>query len=135
MTSVSEPQSPERLGPGPDRPAAHEPPILAAFMLLRAPDGTCLFLRRAPGEDHPGEWDLPGGKIKPGETAEQAVIREVLEETGFRTGHSGRWHCRSIRNGVDATVYLFDCEAFVPHLNHEHDSWRWMTPDDALEEG
>jgi hypothetical protein len=44
-------------------------------------------------------------------------------------------HCRSIRDGVDATVFVFSCEQFVPHLNREHTDWRWMTPEDALAEG
>ncbi len=31
-----------------------------------------------------GLWSVPGGRIEPGETDEQAVIREVREETGLK---------------------------------------------------
>jgi hypothetical protein len=49
--------------------------INAAFMLLRSPSGTVLFLRRAKGEDHSGKFDLPGGKIKAGETPKPLLGR------------------------------------------------------------
>ena len=137
MTDSSDPLEASRLGPGPDRPIAHEPPIAAAFMLIRSPEGRVLLLRRAAGEDHAGEWDLPGGKLKPGETAEQAAIRETFEETGYRTGHAGKWHCRRIKNGVDAVTYLFDCDSEFapPRLSREHDLSRWIDPREALEAG
>jgi mutator protein MutT len=110
--------------------------ISAAFMILRSPTGTVLFLRRAPTEDFPGRWDLPGGKIKDGETAEKAVIREVLEETSYRTGHAGKWLCRRVKDNVDATTFIFDCDSeFVPKLNHEHDLFLWCSPEQALTMG
>ena len=34
-----------------------------------------------------GHWNGPGGKVKPGETPEQAAIREVAEETGYQTSN------------------------------------------------
>ena len=41
-----------------------------------------LFVQRAKAP-YEGSWSLPGGRVEPGETLEQAVRREVLEETGL----------------------------------------------------
>ena len=45
-------------------------------------DGRLLLVRRGrpPGHDR---WSLPGGRLDPGETLEQAVTRELQEETGL----------------------------------------------------
>ncbi|WP_329051842.1 NUDIX domain-containing protein [Amycolatopsis sp. NBC_01488] len=44
--------------------------------------GRLLLIRRAndPGS---GQWSLPGGRVEPGETDKEAVIRELREETGL----------------------------------------------------
>jgi 8-oxo-dGTP pyrophosphatase MutT (NUDIX family) len=124
---------PTRLGPGPDRPIAHDAPIACAFMMLRSPARTVLLLRRDASGDHAGEWSFPGGKLKPGETPEQAVVREVLEELGWNPGSPGQWHCRRVAGNVDATTFLKSVQAeFTPPRLREHSAFMWVDPDDAL---
>ena len=56
------------------------PPVLQVSALLLVRDRRVLMVR-ARGRD---VLYLPGGKVEPGETAVQAVVREALEETGLR---------------------------------------------------
>jgi 8-oxo-dGTP diphosphatase len=54
---------------------------LAAYALIFDSTGR-LLLTREPG-GRPGRWLLPGGGVEHGEHPEQAVVREVREETGL----------------------------------------------------
>jgi 8-oxo-dGTP diphosphatase len=51
--------------------------------VIKDPAGRLLLIKRG-HEPGAGLWSLPGGRIEPGETDQQAVVREVLEETGLR---------------------------------------------------
>lgn len=55
----------------------------AVACFVRDPQGRFLFVRRA-HDPARGTLDLPGGFVDPMETVEQAVARELLEETGLR---------------------------------------------------
>lgn len=47
-------------------------------------DSKILAVQRGPESSHPWKWEFPGGKIHPGETAAQCVIREIEEELQLR---------------------------------------------------
>jgi dATP pyrophosphohydrolase len=92
-----------------------------------------LQLRRAPGEYLAGAWAPVRGRIEAGETASQAALRELQEETGltpaeffalntidlFYLAHDdGVWH-------VPGFVAVVPGGASVT-LNEEHDAARWV---------
>jgi 8-oxo-dGTP pyrophosphatase MutT (NUDIX family) len=71
----------------PNAPRAHDV-LPAAFAAVRNAAGEVLLVRRI--DD--GYWELPGGRLEVGESAAQAVTREVAEESGVTialTGLSG----------------------------------------------
>lgn len=45
--------------------------------------GKILIAQRLPGRNYGGYWEFPGGKLDPGETLEQALVREIMEELGI----------------------------------------------------
>ncbi|RYG46493.1 NUDIX domain-containing protein [bacterium] len=66
------------------RPQMTPPPRirLAAYAIVRR-EGRMLLCRLAQGIPSAGSWTLPGGGLEFGEHPEQAVVREVKEETGL----------------------------------------------------
>jgi NAD+ diphosphatase len=59
-------------------------PVPAAGAILMKSGAVLLGRRAAP--PHAGTWDVPGGFLEAGETAEQALRRELREELGIRVG-------------------------------------------------
>ncbi|WP_369273191.1 (deoxy)nucleoside triphosphate pyrophosphohydrolase [Streptomyces sp. R11] len=54
--------------------------IVVGAALLEA--GRLLAARRSAPEELAGRWELPGGKVEPGEAPEAALVRELREELG-----------------------------------------------------
>jgi 8-oxo-dGTP diphosphatase len=105
--------------------------MTAAGVLLRAPSGAILLLKRSSEGDAAGQWAFPGGKQEDGETLETCAVRECLEETGYNIGHAGTSLMRRIKDGVDYTTFLRDVDdEFVPMLNGEHIAHCWIKPED-----
>jgi len=59
--------------------------ILVVACALVDADRRILIAQRPPGKQLAGLWEFPGGKIEPGETPEDALIRELDEELAVST--------------------------------------------------
>jgi 8-oxo-dGTP diphosphatase len=92
-------------------------------------DGRVLAARRTDPPETAGRWELPGGKVDPGETHEQALVREIREELGVTVAVRG-WLPGEQPIGPYvlrvAVVALVDGEP----TPHEHDQVRWLGLDE-----
>jgi 8-oxo-dGTP diphosphatase len=64
-------------------PTSGKPTLLVAAVALIDPESRVLLARRPEGKPLAGLWEFPGGKVAPGETPEEALIRELREELGI----------------------------------------------------
>jgi 8-oxo-dGTP diphosphatase len=81
------------------------------------------------------DWSLPKGKLEPGESYEQAALREVEEEAGLRgeLGPELSSHAYTDRKGRSKLVrwWLMGDPDGEFRPNHEADELRWLSPEDA----
>ncbi len=110
--------------------------VAACFITV---DENVLFMKRQPHRSEPCKWGIPGGKVEKGETAHQAVRREIKEETGLdlphEVKHLGTVYIRYPE--VDFIYHMYghdltDYPAEIVVDPVEHEEYRWMTLGDAL---
>jgi 8-oxo-dGTP diphosphatase len=107
-----------------------KPFSLAVKALVADEQGRILAIRRsAASSQFGGNWDLPGGKVDPGEAFDAALVREVAEETRLTitlTGVAGatEYDCPNVRLAV-----LFmeaAARSGEVRLSSEHDDYEWV---------
>ena len=106
---------------------------VAAGILWR--EGRFLAAQRPKGKPHPGFWELPGGKIETGESAEAALDRELSEELGVSPRESRFWrvgeHAYPER-GIRVRLHFFHVTKFDGEpAPREGQLLAWVTPGEA----
>ncbi|MCW7942038.1 DNA mismatch repair protein MutT [Streptomyces hygroscopicus] len=93
--------------------------------------GRLLAARRSAPPELAGRWELPGGKVEPGEAPEHALARELLEELGVTAQPvervPGEW---PLKPGYVLRVWTVRLLAGTPEPLEDHDRLRWLTPDE-----
>jgi 8-oxo-dGTP diphosphatase len=95
-------------------------------------DGLVLAAQRSAGMSLPLKWEFPGGKLDPGETAEQCLRRELVEEMGIRV---------RVREALPATTHNYQTFTvtlfpFICSIEsgkivlHEHAAIAWLAPEE-----
>ena len=104
---------------------------------LREGTPELLVLRRAGATSYAGSWRMVGGKIKPDETAWQAALRELHEETALVPTRC--WAVPSVNafyewqhDRINLIPAFAAAVAGTPVLNHEHDAFAWHPADAAV---
>ncbi len=91
-----------------------------------------LCVQRSESMQHAGKWELPGGKLEPGETPEQCLIRECEEELGIRLSIVERLPAvrHAYPEGPLIELMPFRCSIGGGALRlHEHSAHRWLEGD------
>jgi 8-oxo-dGTP diphosphatase len=103
---------------------------LAVRAFVKDAEGNVLLIRRSPESRHyGGQWDLPGGKVDPGETFDVGLRREIAEETGLEA--TVEQHLGSTQfdmPGVRVVILFMEAQALGRdvRLSDEHDAFEWV---------
>lgn len=116
---------------------------VAVKCLIKNKFGKYLLLHKTVEEskmdNDPSLWDLPGGRLEYGEQIEDAILREVFEETGIKICTSNiirPLNSVSVlrKDGLHLVVlsYLVEIEDAEVTVSHEHDAYQWISREHKL---
>lgn len=114
------------------------PPLACVGALIRDAENRVYVHRRtADRRLYPGIWDIVGGHVEPGETPEEALAREIEEETGWTLRRiesvfaEWEWEYDGVRRHELDYLVDVDGDLDAPRLEvGKHDASAWVGPGD-----
>lgn len=96
-----------------------------------------MIARKREGKPLAGMWEFPGGKIEEGETPEESLVRELMEEMKIKV---------KVLDYVDESIYdygdnVVSLKGYVVQIEEgeivlsDHDKYEWVSPEEAYEYG
>lgn len=120
----------EEPGPASAMKTKPNPQIVAAAIIEK--NGSVLIGKRKRGKRHIGNWEFPGGTLEEGETDEQCLKRELLEELGI-AAEVGPLFYRSEHNyepGWTVRLLVYRTTLLSGEVTlHAYDEVRWINPE------
>ncbi|WP_024849267.1 MULTISPECIES: (deoxy)nucleoside triphosphate pyrophosphohydrolase [unclassified Aminobacter] len=106
--------------------------VLVAACALVDADGRVLIGQRPEGKQLAGLWEFPGGKVEPGETPEETLVRELAEELGIETKVACLAPLTFASHSYDTfnlLMPLYVCRRYwgIPQAK-EHQALKWVRP-------
>ena len=114
-----------------------KPFSISAKVLISDSENRCLFIQRSESSRwNPAAWDIPGGKLDPGEIFMDGLLREVQEETGIDvtidsllgSNEDETNNFRIIHVVMNGTYQSGEIT-----LSTEHIDFKWVLLEDALD--
>lgn len=100
--------------------------------IITRPEGQVLVTQRSEQMRLPLKWEFPGGKIEPGETAQECLIREISEELGVTIEITASLKPAVHDNGKQIIKLIpFECSIITGEIKlAEHTAFLWLMPEE-----
>ncbi|MCX6255696.1 MAG: (deoxy)nucleoside triphosphate pyrophosphohydrolase [Bacteroidia bacterium] len=108
--------------------------ISVTCAIIRNEEDEILVVQRGETTDHPFKWEFPGGKLAPGETEEECIIREVKEELSLEMvicGKLGNVNHDYGHKQIRLIPFICDTLDEMPFLS-EHIAYKWVEDKDLM---
>lgn len=119
-----------------NHPTGRENMVEVAAVILENQNGEILVARRKTGKKLAGFWEFPGGKIEPGESPRECLVRELQEEMNLviEIGDYVGEHIHEYEEGpIRLVAYKGKIVGGEIKLK-DHDHYLWLSPRDLEKE-